>query len=338
MSDLPHPRDRRDWLGDPAMDAALRARLDDGSLSHGWLLCGPPGVGRATLAYRIARARLAEAPAPQADTLAVADDDKGARLVDAQAHPDLFVAEPLWDEKKKKFASEISVDQVRALGAFLGRTASRGGWRVIIVDPADRMNRNAANALLKALEEPPPRTLLLLVAGAPGRVLPTIRSRCRRLDVRPRPAQDIAAFLRKEGAEDDVDAVAAASAGRPGYALALALGAGGEAVAAVDAVLRAGFGRGEAASAVQRLTGKAGDARWPIFKPMLVDALRGAARAAVVGAPVSHTAIAASGAGAAGLLTAAEELASFLDRGEALNLDRAHMIQYAVRRLQEAAQ
>jgi DNA polymerase-3 subunit delta' len=150
------------------------------------MISGPPGIGKATLAYRIARYLLrhgatAEGPAD----LSVVPNDIVSRQIEAQSHPGLLVLKRPNDEKTGKLKTVIGVDEIRRLGPFFGLTAAEGGWRVAIVDAADEMNDNAANALLKILEEPPPRGMLILVAHAPGRQLPTIRSRCQRLDLKP---------------------------------------------------------------------------------------------------------------------------------------------------------
>ena len=182
---VPAPRENPLLLGHEAAEAALLQAYQSGRLPHGWLLCGPRGVGKATLAFRFARFLLkqgggggglfAEAPA----TLAVGADDPVFHRVASGGHADLLVVERGVDPKRKKLRSEIVVDDVRAVAAFLRLTPAEGSWRVVIVDGAEQMNRNAANALLKILEEPPRRTVLLLVSGNPGRLLPTIRSRCR---------------------------------------------------------------------------------------------------------------------------------------------------------------
>ncbi len=156
-----------------------------GRLHHAWLLTGPRGIGKATLAWRFARFLLAGqqdglfAGAP--DTLSVASDAPGRALVEARSHPDLFHLRRTLNTDTGRVRAEISVDDVRELGAFMHMTPAMGEWRVAIIDSADEMNRNSANAILKVLEEPPPNAILLIVAHAPGRLLPTIRSRCRRL-------------------------------------------------------------------------------------------------------------------------------------------------------------
>ena len=212
-------------------DAAERALLDGykgGRIPHAWLIGGPPGIGKATLAYRLARFGLAhpdpQVPAVQnATSLAVAADNPVARRIAAQAQGDLLVLERVINEQTGKLYTMIRVDDVRRAVPFFGSTAGEGGWRIAIVDAVDDLQREGANALLKVLEEPPARTLLLLVTHAPGRELPTIRSRCRRLLLRPLDAADVAravAAATGRNADDaNVQEAAAASEGSVARAL-----------------------------------------------------------------------------------------------------------------------
>jgi DNA polymerase-3 subunit delta' len=156
-------------------------------MHHAWLIVGPEGIGKATLAYRLARHVLArpEERDVAGESLEVAPETSAARQIRALSHPGLLVLRRPYDTRSKRIAASIPVDEVRRLKSFLGLTAGEGTWRVVIVDAADELNINAANALLKSLEEPPTRGLFLLVASEPSRLLPTIRSRCRRLELAP---------------------------------------------------------------------------------------------------------------------------------------------------------
>lgn len=194
----PHPRETLTLYGQHAAETAFLAAWRAGRLHHAWLLRGARGVGKATLAYRIARALLAQDAAPQ--TLALAGDHPVARRVAAQSEARLKTLRRPWDAKAKRLRAMITVDEVRGLRPFFGLSAADGGWRVAVVDAADEMNPAAANALLKMLEEPPERAMLLLVAQAPGRLLPTIRSRCRTLDLAPLAPDDLARALADAGA------------------------------------------------------------------------------------------------------------------------------------------
>ena len=180
-----HPRATYDLIGqDAALVRAARA-IRAGRPPQAWLIAGPPGIGKATLAYRIARYVLRYGATDKGPPdLAVPPPDSVSRQIEAQSHPGLLVLKRQ-ENDRGKLKTVLDVDEVRRLGAFFGMTAEAGGWRVAIVDSADEMNDNAANALLKILEEPPARGLLMLISHAPGRLLPTIRSRTQRLDLKP---------------------------------------------------------------------------------------------------------------------------------------------------------
>jgi DNA polymerase-3 subunit delta' len=153
-------------------------------LHHAWLLAGPKGVGKASFAHAAARRVLADAAGPPfaLPGIETPDDHPIVRLVEAGSHPDMRRLERLVNEKTGNLARNISVDQVRELGEFLSLTPALSPWRVAIIDAVDELETSGANALLKILEEPPANMLFFLVSHAPGRLLPTIRSRCRRLD------------------------------------------------------------------------------------------------------------------------------------------------------------
>ncbi|MEZ5892231.1 MAG: DNA polymerase III subunit delta' [Parvularculaceae bacterium] len=320
---LTPPQERANLIGLHGVETRLRAAMGEGSLSHGWILAGPEGAGKATLAYRIARGLLDPAALTEPDSFEMPETAKTFRLVAAGAHPDLFVAERIWDDKKEKQQAEITIETIRKLTGFLNRTASGGGARVAIIDTADDMNRNAANALLKALEEPPPGAVILLLSAAPGRLLPTIRSRCRRIDLPPVSDLEVRAFLAAEGVEDDdAAAVTAHARGRPGYALRLATGEGGEALYLAEAFLKAavaGEGLGEVTAG---LSGRMGDERWPIFLAAVLGALSDGARRAAMGE--AEDAFGDADAGV--LLDAWQSLSQLSARGDALNLDRAQLV------------
>jgi DNA polymerase-3 subunit delta' len=309
------PHRRSDFLPAPELDAQLARALKQGALANGWLIAGPEGVGKATLAYRLARALLHDGGSSL-------DPPAGSRahaLIAARAHPDLFVAERVYDEKKERHTAEIAVETSRSLIEFLSFTPSQGAWRVVIVDTADDLNRNSANALLKALEEPPAKTAIFVLSASPGRLLATIRSRCRRLTLHPYADDEVAAFLGKEGAATgaEADKIAAAAEGRPGFALKLALGDGAEAIDAVEEFLAAP----DAAGVAQRMAPKAADGVWPIFQELLLRRIDRAARAAAVGAD----------ARAAEFVALRETVATLFARGDGVNLDRFQMVLAAAR-------
>ena len=168
-----------------ALSRAARA-IRSGRPPQAWLIAGPPGVGKATIAYRLARYLLKFGANDSGPVdLAVPENDPVSVQVMSRAHPGLMVLRRGLNPNTGKPMTVLGVDEIRRLSGFFGMTSGAGGWRVAIVDTADDMNDNAANALLKVLEEPPSRSMLILLANAPGRLLPTIRSRCQRLDLRP---------------------------------------------------------------------------------------------------------------------------------------------------------
>jgi DNA polymerase-3 subunit delta' len=193
LEGFPHPRETRALFGHGAAEADLAQAFAGGRMHHGWLLAGREGIGKATLAYRLARHALARADErdPLGASLEVAAESTAARQVTALSHPGLLVLRRPYDTRTKRFTASIPIDEVRRLKTFLGLTTGDNAWRVVIVDSADDLNPNAANALLKSLEEPPSRALFLLVTSEPSRLLPTIRSRCRRLDLAPLGSADL---------------------------------------------------------------------------------------------------------------------------------------------------
>ncbi|MDE8348040.1 MAG: DNA polymerase III subunit delta' [Acidocella sp.] len=216
------PRENPAFIGHGSAVAALHDAATSGRLHHAWLIGGQVGVGKATVAYRFARWLLAGAT--DAD-LALPASHPTFKRVAANTHSDLLTIERRFDEKRKKMQSEIVIDTVLEVGKFLRLTPGEGGWRVVIVDGAEEMNRNAANALLKLLEEPPSRAILLLVSHAPGRLLPTLRSRCRTLNLGPLAAHDLATLLHQHApalSSVDVARLARLSEGSIGTALTLA--------------------------------------------------------------------------------------------------------------------
>jgi DNA polymerase-3 subunit delta' len=232
MTDVPDPRDNPDLVAHESAERAFLDAWNSGRLAHAWLLSGPKGIGKATLAYRIARFVLAGGGdsgglfggGPQ--TLALPPEHPVFRRISAGGHADLKVVERGYsDDKKTKLRTEIVIDDVRGIGGFMSLTPAEGGWRVVIIDAADDMNRNAANAVLKVLEEPPRNALMLLLSHSPGRLLPTIRSRCRRLALKPLPEEVVARLLassRPDLGPEDITALARLGEGSVGKALGLA--------------------------------------------------------------------------------------------------------------------
>ncbi|NVO54691.1 DNA polymerase III subunit delta' [Rhodobacteraceae bacterium B1Z28] len=227
----PHPRETLCLFGQDAAEQAFLSAYNSDRLHHGWLLTGPRGIGKATLAWRIARFLLATPPTdddglfgapPPPETLGIDPDHPVCHRILAGAEPGLAaITRSVNDQGRLR--NEIVVDDIRKLGRFFGLSSADGGRRIVIVDSADEMNVSAANALLKMLEEPPARTTLLLVSHQPSRLLPTIRSRCRTLRLSPLGAEDMQAALTQSGAElaSQTDHLAALAAGSVGDAVRL---------------------------------------------------------------------------------------------------------------------
>ena len=231
----PLPRENPDLIGQERAEAALLEAYNAGRLPHAWLITGPRGIGKATLAFRFARFLFAQSgdgpglfAAPPA-SLASDSNHPAYRRVASGGHADLLLIEIGYDPKRNRRRNEIVVGDVRQIGDFLHLTPAEGGWRIVIVDGADDMNRNAANALLKVLEEPSERSLLLITAASPGRLLPTIRSRCRHLAMPPLAETQVVELIRKylpSTGANDAAALAQLAEGSIGRALDLAASGG----------------------------------------------------------------------------------------------------------------
>lgn len=218
----PHPRETFDWAGDEAHERAFLSALERGRLHHAWLVVGPVGVGKATFAYRAARRLLGARAEPSLGPLGSAPDHPVSRQIMGRAHPDLLVLQR--DPEDGKSRRGIPVDEARLLPEFFSKSPASAPYRVAIIDTADDLNPFGANAVLKTLEEPPERGVLFLVSHAPGGLLATIRSRCRRLRVdTPEPGR-AARWVEARTAADATDAerLLAMSRGAPGRAWHLA--------------------------------------------------------------------------------------------------------------------
>ncbi|RED12167.1 DNA polymerase III subunit delta' [Pontivivens insulae] len=219
---VPHPRHTASLHGHGSQEAEFLAAHHSGKLHHAWMLTGPRGVGKATLAWRIARWLIAQpadaGPAlfgaeetPPADTLYLDAEYPVFRRVAALSEPRVTVLRRPYDDKAKRLKTAITVDEVRKLKSFFAMSSADGGWRVAIIDAMDELNVPAQNALLKLLEEPPARVLFLLVTHQPGRLLPTIRSRCRTLRLGELAQADLDSAMTDAGAPPGAEAAALAS-------------------------------------------------------------------------------------------------------------------------------
>ena len=353
----PHPRETPRLFGQGAAERAFLDAYASGRLHHGWMLTGPQGVGKATLAWAIARFLLAqpadeegglfgEAP-PAPESLAVPADHPVARRVAALSEPGLFLLRRGPRDDGKALSAQIRVDEVRKLKGFFSLSAAEGGRRVVIVDAADDLNVNAANALLKLLEEPPPRATLLLVAHQPARLLPTIRSRCRELRLLPLAPEDMRAALEQAGVEvapEEAQALAELSGGSVGAALRLSSLGGvtlyGDLLRVLESLPR--LDRGAALALSERAAGRGAEPVRDLLIELLDLALLRLARTGATGAPPPEAVpgeaatlarLAPDMAAARGWAELGQALGARLRHGRAVNLDPATLILDTVHRI-----
>ena len=360
----PHPRDTARLFGQAAAEAEFLEAFNDRRLHHGWMITGPRGTGKATLAWSIARFLLAtpdpieedggmfgDALAPaRTDTLAISPDHPVSRRMAAGAEPGLFVLRRGISDTTGKLKAQITVDEARRLKGFFSLSAADGGRRVVIVDAADELNTSAANALLKLLEEPPARTTLLLVTHQPSALLPTIRSRCRVLRLRPLGDQDMQAALAQAGiAVEDPEKLSALAEGSVGSAVQLAnlkgLALYAEWVAILGSLPRLDRARAQALADAAALRGA--EDRRALLLALLDQALARLARTGATGQPPfpeaargeaeAFTRLAPTPWEARLWAAEAQEIGARLRHGTAVNLDPAALILDTVFRLQKAA-
>lgn len=354
----PHPRLTPNLFGQAGAEQAFLGAYATGRMHHGWLIAGPRGTGKATLAWRIARFLLATPPQtgeglfgapPPPQSLGIDPESRAAHQVAALSHPGLFLLRRAWDDKAKRLKTVIDVDEARAMKRFLQRSAADGGRRVVLVDAADEMNPAAANAILKVLEEPPRDTVFLLVAHAPARLLPTIRSRCRMLHCRTLAPEDLAAALTQAGHPpgDALPALSELALGSAGEALRLQTLGGPEIYAALTALMQGPLDRPKALAFADSYGARGKDELTDLTIRLAETFL---ARLARTGS--GHPPAAEATPGEAALLdrlaqdaqaarawaTLQQELSGRLAHGRATNLDPSALLLDMVVKLSEAAQ
>jgi DNA polymerase III subunit delta' len=344
--DWPPPWRNEKLVGHAAAEKTMLAAQQSGRLHHAWLLTGPRGIGKATLAWRFARFLLSGQQqgglfGGGAEGLDVPAEAPGRALVDARSHPDLFHLRRTLNADTGRIRLEISVDDVRGLGDFMHMTPAMGQWRVAIVDSADEMNRNSANAVLKILEEPPPNAVLLIVAHAPGRLLPTIRSRCRRLALQPLADQtvvDLIGAYAPAVAQEEKAALSGLAEGSIGRALELAsagsLALYREMVDVLATLPDLDMPRLHGFAERFARRGEEANADWRSLNYLFDGWLKGLARQAAVGQEAAPI-VPGEGGLQARLLAAAsldrwidawEKVAHLLSRSDAVNTDRKQTV------------
>jgi DNA polymerase-3 subunit delta' len=341
----PHPRETDVLFGQAAAEARFLSALDAGRMHHAWMITGPRGVGKATLAWRIARHMIAGGAGGSLD---LPPEHPVFRQTAALSSPALWLCRRGWDDKAARLRTAISVDDVRALKGFFQLSAAGGGWRVAIVDAADEMTPSAANALLKILEEPPPRAMILLVCHQPTLLLPTIRSRCRDLRCAPLGTDDLSAALVAAGADAaTVGPLASLAGGSPGRALDLLAGDGLGLYAEILAMLSSAppIDRSRASALAEACSGRRAEARYASTLDLIEFAL---SRLALAGAsqrldPVDDTEgalarrLSASARQAAVWAALIPDLHDRAARARAVNLDPVQVILDICLRIDAAA-
>ena len=360
------PMSNPDLVGHEDTEKALLDAITTGRMHHAWLITGPRGIGKATMAYRLARYLSAhpQGPADEASgglfgedlpqespsSLYVSPEHSSFGPIANNAHPAVRTIKRSYNEKTKKMRSEIVVDDVRALNSFFSMTAGDGEWRVAIVDGAEEMNNNAANALLKTLEEPPRRSLIILVSHAPGRLLPTIRSRTRQLVMKPLANDQVTDVLSRLFPDMDPGermALSQLSDGAPGRAVRLAASGGLDAYQHVLALLGQlpKIGTDSFHQVLTDIGGRGKEAHYDIYLDLMLGWISNMVRAAAchtLPAPIlgGEPALAQKLLSIAGLepwLEVWEKMTKLTARGEAVNMDHRQILAVLMNNLEKLA-
>ncbi len=351
----PHPRETLKLFGHKEAVAEILSSLGSGRMHHAWLLAGPRGVGKATLAWataRFLRTRTVSegggnGAAPKG--LDMSADHPVARRVAALSDPGCLLIRREWDPDRKRLRSSITVDGIRRLNRFLGLTATDGGCRIAILDAADDMNLSAANALLKLLEEPPARTVILLVSHRPARLLPTIRSRCRTVRLQQLDAYDMDRALSAAGiAVEDAAGLHALAQGSVGEAVRLANEGGLELYGKVMDVIATApsMDRAKLLKFAEEVSARGAERQFDLAARFLGQALARLARASAGMPPASEATpgesetlarLGASAGRAHAWAALQQELSTRLARGREVNIDPASLLTDAFLRIEATA-
>ncbi len=334
-----HPRLQSRLIGHKEVEQHLLDAYRSGKLHHAWMLTGPQGIGKATLAYRFAKFLFTN-PDPTspalhlAQDLSVESDNPAAKRVMARGHSDLLVLQRELNPKTKKLRPQISVDDARKTSNFFSKTAGEGGWRICIIDAADEMNANAANAVLKILEEPPEKCVFLVISHAPGKLLPTIRSRCLKLELSPLQDGEVEqvlsnGMLEVEINEDDLKSLITLSHGSPGRAKELATSIGARQFVMFEKITNqtSQFNTSALLKLTEEFSKRGTEEQFNIFADLLSDWLGKRARLAAINNNTST---------ANALAQCHSSFAGAIRQTNALNLDRRQTLMLAFDDIEKA--
>ena len=344
----PHPRHTMHLYGQKEAEAAFLDAYVSGRQHHAWLLKGPRGIGKATFAWRATRFLLTNKTAIPQSLEAIPDHPVLARLA-ALSEPNLFLLRRPWDERNKRFKTDITVDEVRKLNRFFGLSSADKNHRVVIVDAADELNIAAANAFLKLLEEPPANTTLFLISHQPAKLLPTIRSRCRSLSFTSLSETDLASVIEACGLGGNLQSsIPALAQGSAGMVVELMEADGAKLYADLIDLWEGGrFNRATAIRLADTMAGIAGRPRFALLLTLLDHFFTRVSKAGLIGPPYPEASL-----GESALLArlsptdhaarkwanlAVVELAR-LRHGQAVNLDPSAMVLDTLNAIEAAAQ
>ena len=354
----PHPRETACLFGHDSVQAEVLAALTGDRMHHAWLLTGPKGVGKATLAWRMAKFLLAREPADASlfggppeppTTLAIDPDHPVAHRVAALSDPGCLLIRRAWDSDRKRLKAQITVDEVRKLNTFFGLSATEGGHRVVIVDSADEMNPSAANALLKVLEEPPKGAVLILVSHQPARLLPTIRSRCRVLRLGELKPEAMARAMTSAGVDAATDpALFELAQGSVGAAIRLHSENGCDLYQAIIKVIETApsMDRAALSKLVDHVTARGADTRLDLALSLLDMALARLARTGTGYAPATEAApsegaifgkLSQTPEDARAWADLQQDLSARIAHGRRVNIDMTSLLTDAFLRINETA-